>query len=63
MMYEFAQFVVSLGGTVAAEHGIGKGKTDLLELMYTKAEIEVMKEVKKRLDPEWRLGRGTIFPV
>jgi FAD/FMN-containing dehydrogenase len=63
MMYEFAQFVVSLGGTVAAEHGIGKGKTDLLALMYTAAEIGVMKEVKKHLDPEWRLGRGTIFPV
>lgn len=63
MMYEFAQFVVSLGGTVAAEHGIGKGKTDLLELMYTAAEIGVMKDVKRRLDPEWRLGRGTIFPV
>ncbi|MGH9693895.1 MAG: FAD-binding oxidoreductase [Bryobacteraceae bacterium] len=63
MMYEFAQFVVSLGGTVAAEHGIGKGKTDLLALMYTAAEIGVMKEVKKHLDPEWRLWRGTIFPV
>lgn len=63
MMYEFAQFVVSLGGTVAAEHGIGKGKTDLLELMYTGAEIGVMKEVKRHLDPDWRLGRGTIFPV
>lgn len=63
MMYEFAQFVVSLGGTVAAEHGIGKGKTDLLELMYAKAEIGVMKEVKRSLDPDWRLGRGTIFPV
>jgi FAD/FMN-containing dehydrogenase len=63
MMYEFAQFVVSLGGTVAAEHGIGKGKTDLLELMYTAAEIAAMKEVKRRIDPGWRLGRGTIFPV
>ena len=63
MMYEFAQFVVSLGGTVAAEHGIGKGKTDLLELMYTAAEIEVMRDVKRRLDPGWRLGRGTIFRI
>lgn len=63
LMGEFAQFVVSLGGTVAAEHGIGKGKTDLLELMYTKAEIGVMKDVKRHLDPDWRLGRGTIFPV
>jgi FAD/FMN-containing dehydrogenase len=61
MMYEFAQYVVSLGGTVAAEHGIGKSKTDLLKLMYRPEEIEAMRAVKRRLDPEWLLGRGTIF--
>ena len=63
MIYEFAQFVVSLGGTVAAEHGVGKSKTDLLKLMYTAGEIDIMKDVKRRLDPEWRLGKGTIFPI
>ncbi len=61
LMYEFAQYVVSLGGTVAAEHGIGKTKTELLKLMYSDTEIEAMKDVKRRLDPDWLLGRGTIF--
>lgn len=61
MMYEFAQFVISLGGTVAAEHGIGKNKIDLLKLMYSADEIEAMRNVKRRLDPEWLLGRGNIF--
>jgi FAD/FMN-containing dehydrogenase len=60
-MYEFAQFVVSLGGTIAAEHGVGKSKTDLLKLMYSGEEIESMKKVKRHLDPEWLLGQGTIF--
>lgn len=58
---EFAEFVVSLGGTVAAEHGIGKLKTSLLKLMYSSSEIEAMKDVKRRLDPQWLLGQGTIF--
>lgn len=61
LMYEFAQYVVSLGGTVAAEHGIGKTKKDLLKLMYSPDEIEAMKEVKRKLDPQWLLGRDTIF--
>jgi D-lactate dehydrogenase (cytochrome)/glycolate oxidase len=61
LMYEFAQYVVSLGGTVAAEHGIGKTKKDLLKLMYSPDEIEAMKDVKRRLDPRWLLGRNTIF--
>jgi FAD/FMN-containing dehydrogenase len=63
MMYEFARFVVSIGGTVAAEHGIGKNKTDLLKLMYSADEIESMRAVKRRLDPGWLLGQGNIFDV
>jgi FAD/FMN-containing dehydrogenase len=61
LMPEFARYVVSLGGTVAAEHGIGKLKTDLLKLMYSPEEIDAMRDVKRRLDPQWLLGRGTIF--
>lgn len=61
MMYEFAEFVVSLGGTVAAEHGIGKSKTELLRLMYPTADLQAMKDVKKQLDPQWLLGQGNIF--
>ncbi|MBV9669762.1 MAG: FAD-binding oxidoreductase [Acidobacteriales bacterium] len=63
MLNEFARFVVSMGGTVAAEHGIGKNKTDLLKLMYSADEIEAMRDVKRRLDPAWLLGRGNIFAV
>ena len=58
---EFAGYVIGLGGTVAAEHGIGKTKTGLLEMMYAPEEIDAMREVKRRLDPDWLLGRGTIF--
>jgi len=38
-------------------------KTGLLKLMYSAKEIDAMREVKRRLDPEWLLGRGTIFEV
>ncbi|MBV8072220.1 MAG: FAD-binding oxidoreductase [Acidobacteriaceae bacterium] len=63
LMHEFAAYIVSLGGTVAAEHGIGKTKTDLLPLMYLPWEIDAMKNVKRRLDPDWLLGRGNIFAI
>jgi FAD/FMN-containing dehydrogenase len=61
MIYDFARYTVSLGGTIAAEHGVGKSKADLLPIMYAKADIEAMCEVKRRLDPHWLLGRGTLF--
>jgi FAD/FMN-containing dehydrogenase len=62
MMIQFARHAVALGGTVSAEHGLGKRKAHFLELQFTPPEIESMKEVKRRLDPAWLLGRGTLFP-
>ena len=61
LMTDFARYAVALGGTVAAEHGIGKTKVDLLKLMYSESEIEAMRDVKRHLDPDCLLGRGTIF--
>jgi FAD/FMN-containing dehydrogenase len=58
---EFARKAVELGGTVSAEHGLGKRKAHLLRLQYSAEEIEAMREVKRRLDPQWLLGRGTLF--
>lgn len=62
LILDFARTAVSLGGTVSAEHGLGKRKANLLGLQFTADEIESMKAVKRRLDPDWRLGRGTLFP-
>ena len=61
LMAEFARKAVSLGGTVGAEHGLGKRKAHLLAIQYSPRQIEAMKAVKRRLDPHWLLGRGTLF--
>lgn len=63
LMLEFARRAVELGGTVSAEHGLGKRKAHLLELQYTAAQIESMKDVKRHLDPQWLLNRGNLFPL
>ena len=54
---------VALGGTVSAEHGLGKKKAHFLPLEFTPAQIEAMCAVKRRFDPHWLLGRGTLLPV
>lgn len=63
LLKEFAAEAVRLGGTVSAEHGLGKRKAGLLSLQYAPEHIEAMMAVKRRLDPNWLLGRGTLFPV
>ncbi len=52
---------IELGGTVSAEHGIGKNKTNYLLEMYGKENVRKMVEVKKTLDPNLILGIGNIF--
>ena len=58
---DLARDAVALGGTVGAEHGLGKRKAHLLEIQYLPAEIEAMRSVKRRFDPQWILGQGTLL--
>ncbi len=60
-MADLARTAVSLGGTVSAEHGLGKRKRALLNIQYAPEHIAAMRDVKRRLDPEWRLSRGNLF--
>ena len=53
--------VVSLGGTVAAEHGIGKIKRRWLPLQMNALQIAMMRAVKKELDPFHLLAPGNIL--
>jgi D-lactate dehydrogenase (cytochrome) len=59
---QFAAKAVEFGGTVSAEHGIGKMKIKFLELMYTPQQINEMRAVKLALDPANLLNPGNIFP-
>ena len=53
--------VVALGGTVAAEHGIGKIKRRWLPLQMNTLQIAMMGAVKRELDPHGLLAPGNIL--
>jgi D-lactate dehydrogenase (cytochrome) len=57
----FLKYAASVGGTLSAEHGVGKLKRDYLRLFYTDEQLRQMAAVKKALDPNGILGRGNIF--
>jgi FAD/FMN-containing dehydrogenase len=63
LILHLAREAVALGGTVSAEHGVGKRKAHLLALQFNQDQIHSMKKVKRHLDPEWRLGVGSLFPI
>jgi len=57
---EICKKAVDLGGTVSAEHGIGKAKTEYLLLMYGQETVNKMLELKISFDANLILGRGNI---
>ena len=58
---QFLKYAASVGGTLSAEHGVGKLKREYLRLFYTDAQLREMVAIKKALDPNGILGRGNIF--
>ena len=58
----FVERAVSLGGTVSAEHGVGKIKREYLRTLYGEAALREMAGLKRAFDPACVLGRGNIFP-
>jgi FAD/FMN-containing dehydrogenase len=52
--------VASLGGSIDAEHGVGLAKRDHLGLTRTDAELALMRDVKRMLDPVGILGSGRV---
>ncbi|HSM90246.1 MAG TPA: FAD-linked oxidase C-terminal domain-containing protein, partial [Desulfobacterales bacterium] len=57
----FADKAVAFGGTVSAEHGIGKLKAKFLKTMFSPEAIAEMRAVKRALDPQLLLNPGNIF--
>jgi len=54
---------LALGGTLSAEHGIGKLKAEYLVGLYQERGIMEMVRVKKSLDPDLILNIGNIIPA
>lgn len=57
----FVKRAVEVGGTISAEHGIGKLKRDYLRLLYSEDHLREMATLKRAFDPAGILGRGNIF--
>ncbi|MDT8389769.1 MAG: FAD-binding oxidoreductase [Lentisphaeria bacterium] len=58
-----ARAVVAMGGSPAAEHGVGKLKRDLLALLFGEEGIRQMRAIKAVFDPDSRLSPGNLFTV
>lgn len=58
---DFVRRAVAVGGTVSAEHGIGKLKREYLRVLYGDEALAGMARLKLAFDPAGILGRGNLF--
>ncbi|MGH9115494.1 MAG: FAD-binding oxidoreductase, partial [Acidimicrobiales bacterium] len=56
------RLVASMGGSISAEHGVGRAKSRWLGLSRSSSEIAAMRAVKSALDPSGLLNPGVLFP-
>lgn len=59
----WAAQVIAWGGSISAEHGIGKLKRDLFRQMAGDAALAQMRALKKLFDPDGLLNPGTLLEL
>jgi FAD/FMN-containing dehydrogenase len=63
ILYEIAEVVRSLGGTLAGEHGDGRLRAPLLETIWGPEIVAHFRHVKQTFDPVGILNPGVILPL
>ena len=61
--HEIIRMCVSLGGTLTGEHGVGMEKNELMTLLFSDADFDLMRRIHDAFNPDSSLNPGKIFPI
>ena len=59
---EIMKFCVEMGGALTGEHGVGMEKNELMPLMFSEADLNLMRCVRDCFNPAGLLNPGKILP-
>ena len=57
------RFCIEMGGAITGEHGVGMEKDRLMPLLFSEADLALMRSVRDAFNPAGRLNPGKIFPT
>jgi len=61
LLPEIFSIVISLGGSISGEHGIGCLQQEFLPLQYSQKHLQLMRQIKSVFDPQGILNPGKLF--
>ncbi len=59
---EIMALCVEAGGTITGEHGVGLDKRKAMRLIFSEAELDAMRAVRRAVDPADRCNPGKVIP-
>jgi glycolate oxidase len=59
---EILQLCIDLGGSITGEHGVGMEKREFLPRMFAPGDLDVMRRLRRAMDPHELANRGKMFP-
>jgi glycolate oxidase len=59
---EILEYCISVGGSLTGEHGVGVEKRDLMPMLFSDDELEVMRRLREALNPRGVLNPDKIIP-
>ena len=60
---EIMKLCISVGGALTGEHGVGMEKRDLMPLMFTPQDLDLMQRIRAAFNPLGRLNPGKVLPM
>jgi glycolate oxidase len=57
------RYCVEVGGALTGEHGVGMEKSELMPLLFSDADFDLMRRVHDAFNPDCALNPGKIFPL
>jgi len=60
---EIIRYCVEIGGALTGEHGVGMEKSELMPLLFSDVDFDLMRRVHDAFNPDSSLNPGKIFPL
>lgn len=61
VIFDIYKYVVSIGGVISGEHGIGLIQKDFMKIQHSKSHLKLLKKIKRLFDPNNIMNPGKMF--